>query len=85
MARYGGEEFAVILPSTGAEGGLRAGERLRDAIRSGGIERAVTARRRQVSFAATGDAPQAPPGVVGEHIRRSVETERFGGAARRRR
>ena len=34
MARYGGEEFAVILPSTDPEGGLRAGERLREAMKS---------------------------------------------------
>lgn len=32
VARYGGEEFAVILPSTGAEGAVRLGERLRDTI-----------------------------------------------------
>jgi len=30
--RYGGDEFAVILPNTDAEGGLVAGERLREAV-----------------------------------------------------
>ena len=40
VARYGGEEFAIILPSTDAKGGLRAGERLRDAINHGPLQRA---------------------------------------------
>jgi diguanylate cyclase (GGDEF)-like protein len=32
VARYGGEEFAVVLPRTGVEGALVAGERLRRAV-----------------------------------------------------
>jgi diguanylate cyclase (GGDEF)-like protein len=33
-ARYGGEEFVIVLPSTGAEGGRVAAERLRAAVAS---------------------------------------------------
>ena len=41
VARYGGEEFVVILPSTGVEGAAQAGERLRDAVTGGGLERGL--------------------------------------------
>ncbi len=41
VARYGGEEFVVILPSTGATGAARAGERLRDAVSETGLEPAL--------------------------------------------
>jgi diguanylate cyclase (GGDEF)-like protein len=34
VARYGGEEFCMILPDTGASGGLEIAERLRTAIES---------------------------------------------------
>ena len=33
-ARWGGEEFALILPGTGAEGGLRLAERVRELVES---------------------------------------------------
>jgi diguanylate cyclase (GGDEF)-like protein len=71
VARYGGEEFAVILPSTGREGGLRAGQRLRDAICGGGVEQAR----------AKADGSRGAARVVGERIRHSVETDDFGSAA----
>lgn len=32
FARYGGEEFAVVLPETTLEGGIEAGERIRELI-----------------------------------------------------
>ena len=71
VARYGGEEFAVILPSTGCEGGLRAGQRLRDAINGGDVEQAR----------ARADGSRGAARAVGERIRHSVETEDFGSAA----
>jgi diguanylate cyclase (GGDEF)-like protein len=79
IARYGGEEFAIILPSTGPEGGLRAGERLRDAISDGdmGHEIAVPAAAPEAPLA----EPEGSPGaarIVGERIRHTVETETFG-------
>jgi len=47
VARYGGEEFALILPETEAQGGLGAGERIRQMVASirvlyGKLELAVT-------------------------------------------
>jgi diguanylate cyclase (GGDEF)-like protein len=32
LARYGGEEFIALLPETGPQQALRAGERVRDSI-----------------------------------------------------
>ena len=32
LGRYGGDEFIAVLPGTGAEGALEAGERLRKAV-----------------------------------------------------
>jgi diguanylate cyclase (GGDEF)-like protein/PAS domain S-box-containing protein len=34
VARYGGEEIAIILPSTGASGGIEAAEKIRAAIQT---------------------------------------------------
>jgi diguanylate cyclase (GGDEF)-like protein len=80
VARYGGEEFVVILPSTGAAGAARAGERLCDAVTGSGLERGRTplpvgAARESDSAAADGGSPAH---VVGERIRSSIEDETFG-------
>jgi diguanylate cyclase (GGDEF)-like protein len=81
VARYGGEEFAVILPSTDPEGGLRAGERLREAINDGPLEREITKRSlaSEEACVETDGSPGAAR-AVGERIRHTVETEAFGSA-----
>ena len=72
VARYGGEEFAIILPSTGVDGATCAARRLRDAVQGDGAEsRLVT----PTHSGAAGDGAAAR--VVGERIRRRVESERF--------
>ncbi len=81
VARYGGEEFAVILPSTGSAGGLRAGERLCAVITEGGFVQEGDTPPRTFDGAQT--RPDSGPGaapIVGERIRQSVEHESFGDA-----
>jgi diguanylate cyclase (GGDEF)-like protein len=72
VARYGGEEFAVILPSTGVDGATSAALRLRDAVQGDGVESGLAAPVRPGSG---GDGAAAR--VVGERIRRRVESEGF--------
>jgi diguanylate cyclase (GGDEF)-like protein len=81
VARYGGEEFAIILPSTPSEGGLRAGERLRDVVNGGGLgqENSLGAPAPEGSRADPGSSPGPAP-RVGERIRHTVETATFGSA-----
>jgi diguanylate cyclase (GGDEF)-like protein len=80
VARYGGEEFVAILPSTGAAGAAQAGERLRDAVSGGGLERghspAIEGSGRESNSGADGGSSAAH--VVGERIRSSIESETFG-------
>ena len=79
VARYGGEEFAIILPSTAAPGGLRAGERLCAAIvETAECEIAVRLPSSEPK-AGEHDGPTAAH-AVGERIRRTVESETFGTA-----
>jgi diguanylate cyclase (GGDEF)-like protein len=79
VARYGGEEFAVILPSTGAQGASRAGERLCDSVRSSGIELALGGRQARPEPAGTLVAAGSEGACgVGERIRQSVADETFG-------
>jgi len=79
VARYGGEEFAIILPSTPSEGGLRAGERLRDVISDGGLRQEIAQRSLVPEANRIGpDSSQGAAHIVGERIRHSVETESFG-------
>ena len=80
VARYGGEEFAVILPNTGPEGGLHAGERLRETIVGGDIDgkNAVRSLVSKEVCAETNSSPGAAR-AVGERIRHTVEAEAFGG------
>jgi diguanylate cyclase (GGDEF)-like protein len=60
VARVGGEEFAVLLPVTGAQGGLELAERLRADV--AGIEddagRALTISVGVVEFPRDGETPQ---------------------------
>jgi two-component system cell cycle response regulator len=60
VARIGGEEFAILLPVTGAQGGLELAERLRaDVARvvdDGG--RALTVSVGVVEFPRDGDTPK---------------------------
>jgi diguanylate cyclase (GGDEF)-like protein len=79
VARYGGEEFAVILPCTDTTGGLRAGERLLEAINDGGVEREIALRSNASEEACveTNGSPDAAR-IIAERIRLSVETAAFG-------
>ena len=77
VARYGGEEFAIILPSTDAKGGLRAGERLRDAINHGPLQRQIALPSDGPSGAGVADDGPGSARVVAERIRHTVEIETF--------
>ncbi|MBI5205825.1 MAG: GGDEF domain-containing protein [Nitrospirae bacterium] len=48
--RYGGEEFAVILPSTGIEGGKHVAERIRESIASAVFEKGTHNLKETISI-----------------------------------
>ena len=79
VARYGGEEFAIILPSTGVEGAVTVGERVRNTIAASerlSCERSPSDRDLNL-------VNQGGPSVafdVAERIRSSIASETFGAA-----
>src|SRR5664280_784322 len=74
VARYGGEEFAVILPSTGVDGATCAALRLREAVQGDGVQSGLDA---PVHPGAGGEGDGVAARIVGERIRRRVESEGF--------
>ncbi len=82
VARYGGDEVAIILPNTGQEGALTAGERLRASA-------APIVAGQSSDEPKTGPAAPAFGGessiesarAVGERIRADVAREDFGSGA----
>ena len=72
-ARYGGDEFAVILPSTAVEGATVVGERVACGVSEIAIQGSMS------STSASDGRPNRESAVmVGERLRRSVETEAPG-------
>jgi diguanylate cyclase (GGDEF)-like protein len=87
VARYGGEEFAIILPSTGVEGAVSVGERMRDSVASNGRSldegRASGSDPRRASGSdprcAVGGDPRLTAALsVAERIRSAIAGESFG-------
>jgi diguanylate cyclase (GGDEF)-like protein len=67
LARYGGEEFAVVMPGSGPEDALAAGERLRAAVEAldfdaGQGDRAALTI--SVGIACAGDEPVPPDSLL---------------------
>ncbi len=79
VARYGGEEFAIILPSTGVDGAVTVGERVRTTIAaSDRLNGDGNPDDRDLSLAVNG-GPSAALDVA-ERIRNSIASETFGPA-----
>lgn len=77
VARYGGEEFAIILPSTGVDGAVTVGERVRTTIAaSDKLNGDGNPAESELSLVAQG-GPSAALDVA-ERIRSSIASETFG-------
>jgi len=79
VARYGGDEVAIILPNTGAEGAVTAGERLRvSAAPLAGAEASDQLQSGSPPSASGSEGSSESARAVGERIRADVARDDFG-------